>query len=480
MRYTGRRIARIAGFALTLMVSFGCRAGAAADLSVDFSRVVGEIRPLHGGNCGPIQFGELVDVSAYHRELGIPYTRLHDCHWPRPDIVDMHAVFPDPKADPGLAASYDFPRTDDYIQAIVNTGSKIVYRLGESIEHTKKKYYVHPPKDYEKWAGACVGIIRHYNEGWADGFRHDIQYWEIWNEPENRPAMWSGSDEDYLRLYEAASKAIKGRFPKLKVGGPSFGYYGKIEGGRFVPSEFMVKFLEQCRTKSLPLDFFSWHLYSDDPYECVRRARGIREVLDRYGFKATEMHFNEWNYLPNNDWMPMLRQGQGAPRERFYEQIGGSAGAAFSACTLIYLQDSPVTVANYYTADAQGFGLFSTHGSPKTSFHAFKAFRILLDTPLRVEAGGGEVGRLAICAGLNRDKNCAGILIANHRSAREKTGLSLSGIPWTTATSAEFLLVDSKHQLASVRKERLAAGSAKPKLELEAPAVMFIRLRQGE
>ncbi len=22
----------------------------------------------------------------------------------------------------------------------------------------------------------------HYTEGWADGFRYDMEYWEIWNE----------------------------------------------------------------------------------------------------------------------------------------------------------------------------------------------------------------------------------------------------------------------------------------------------------
>ena len=59
---------------------------------------------------------------------------------------------------------------------------------------------MHPPADAAKWAAICVGIIRHYNEGWANGFHHGIRYWEIWNEPENRPAMWTGTDEDYLAL----------------------------------------------------------------------------------------------------------------------------------------------------------------------------------------------------------------------------------------------------------------------------------------
>ncbi len=93
-----------------------------------------------------------------------------------------------------------------------------VYRLGESIEHTSVKRHVHPPADMEKWAAVCLGIIRPYLEGWANGFHHNIRYWEMWNEPENRPTMWSGTDDDYLRLYRTAATAIKKQFPSLQVG----------------------------------------------------------------------------------------------------------------------------------------------------------------------------------------------------------------------------------------------------------------------
>ena len=83
--------------------------------------------------------------------------------------------------------------------------------------------------DFEKWTAVAIGIIRHYNEAWADGFRHDIRYWEIWNEPENRPAMWTGTDNDYYRLYVTAARGIKKRFPELRVGGPSVGAPGEVE-----------------------------------------------------------------------------------------------------------------------------------------------------------------------------------------------------------------------------------------------------------
>ncbi|MBI4578450.1 MAG: hypothetical protein HY718_02035 [Planctomycetes bacterium] len=48
-------------------------------------------------------------------------------------------------------------------------------------------------KDFAKWAKICVNIIRHYNEGWADGFHYNIRYWEIWNEPNVGNSMRSGT-----------------------------------------------------------------------------------------------------------------------------------------------------------------------------------------------------------------------------------------------------------------------------------------------
>jgi hypothetical protein len=59
------------------------------------------------------------------------------------------------------------------------------------------------------------------------------------------------------------------------------------------------------------LDFFSWHRYASDPSDYARRACALRQLLDAHGFTKTESHFNEWNCLPNEDWRPMMKEGQG-------------------------------------------------------------------------------------------------------------------------------------------------------------------------
>lgn len=165
----------------------------------------------------------MLNTSQYFKEAGIPYSRLHDTEYPYGSghFVDVPCIFKDFDRDPADPSSYDFALTDLYIQAICDCGTQVFYRLGVSIEHAPLKRNVYAPKDAQKWARICEGIIRHYNEGWANGFHYNIQYWEIWNEPEGegtwRKAMWVGSNEEYFNLYATTAKHLKSCFPYIKV-----------------------------------------------------------------------------------------------------------------------------------------------------------------------------------------------------------------------------------------------------------------------
>ena len=459
-----------------LAASFGLRA-AEADLKADFSVPCGRIRALHGINKGPLVPGGILDLIREQRELGIPFTRLHDCGWPNPYVVDHHAVFPNPDADPTLPESYDFRMTDEYLEAVRKTGAEPIYRLGESIEHTAVKRYVHPPADMERWAAICLGIIRHYNEGWANGFHYNIRYWEIWNEPENRPVMWSGTDDDYLRLYEVTATAIRKRFPELKVGGPALGASGGFVNGEFVPTEFATRFLIHCRRAGVPLNFFSWHCYTANPSELTARSRAIRRLLDSHGFTDTESHLNEWNYLPGNTWSPISRSATPPARQQFYEEMAGAPGAAFILVSLLELQDAPVDVCNLFHGEVGGFGLFSEQGVPSKAYQALRSFQGLMETPVRVETRGAVPGRLGFAAGLSQDGREATLLVSNFSDARTNLLLHWKGFSWAGGVVAEIRTVDSRGDGTTVRRETLAEGSASLPLTLTAPAVVQIRLR---
>ena len=67
-----------------------------------------------------------------------------------------------------------------------------------------------------EFTGGMRGI-RHYNEGWADGYHWNIEHWEIWNEPDLdrdpkdafNKRCWSGTVEQFAELYTVAARHLK-------------------------------------------------------------------------------------------------------------------------------------------------------------------------------------------------------------------------------------------------------------------------------
>ncbi len=391
-------------------------------IRVNFDRVMGEIKPVNGVNNGPVCYGGLVDLSDRFREAQFPYSRLHDPNWPHPYEVDIHTIFPDFSKDPSKPESYSFQRTDEYIASIKQTGADIVYRLGESIEHGKTKYHVYPPEDNEKWAQICLGIIRHMNDGWADGHHFNIRYWEIWNEPDNpsKACMWNGTDQQYFDLYAAAATAIKAYDKTLKVGGFA---------ATMVNEPFLLEFLAQCRDRQLPLDFFSWHTYAQDVSSIVSNARKVRKALEEYGFGDAESHLNEWNYAPIETGVDASDVAKS--RRYVFEAMHDARGMSFDAAVMLALLDESVDVANFYdVASSSLWGLFDPYGVPYKSFFAFKAFAALREgLRVSVEKNGSE---LYCAASRLPDSRTGRILISNpsgtaYTVALESTGTARSG-----------------------------------------------------
>jgi len=320
-------------------------------INVDFGKSLGKIKPMHAVNNGPVyKFSadqRITNIDSY-RAAGIPYARTHDssaCYtYGGEHTVDVHAIFPDFDANVHDPNSYDFTLTDEYLKVIDFSGTKVFYRLGSKIEHWPKKYGTLPPKDFQKWAEICEHIIRHYTEGWANGFRYDIEYWEIWNEPDSDGgATWGGTKNEFFRLYDVAAKHLKKCFPYLKIGGPA------LSTTAFDDFNWAEEFLTQLEA---PLDFFSWHSYTYDPVHVAEVANTIRKLMDKCGYIETESILNEWNYVRGwygDEWLYSLRTEKSLK------------GAGFIASTMLACQDADVDMLMYYDARPCGMnGMFST------------------------------------------------------------------------------------------------------------------------
>lgn len=275
--------------------------------------IIGEIKPLHACVGGPKTGGPYLpnDVSNIFNEIGIPSCRLHDIEgvYGMNQFVDIHCIFPNFDANENDENNYNFTMTDKYLTAIKNCGSQIYYRLGETIDHFDKKLFINPPKDFLKWAKICEHVIRHYNEGWANGYHMDIKHWEIWGEPEGKK-LWGGTNKQFYELYTITAKHLKSCFPNIKIGGYSaVGFYSLTRDwdrpwfNSIIP--FMDGFFDYIKGKDVPLDFFSWHCYALSPEEVSRSCEIIRAYLDNKGYTKTESHLVEFNMfysLREPDW----------------------------------------------------------------------------------------------------------------------------------------------------------------------------------
>ena len=319
---------------LTLAILMFCQ-GATGQTVVTFDvdQEIGRIKMMNAANNGP-KGGNFDDYKA----LRIPYARTHDTpHRWNSHTVDIDQIFPDWNANVNNPKSYDFTLTDELLAMMIKAGTKPFFRLGQSIEHDSKKYGIYPPKDFKKWAKICEHVIRHYNEGWADGHHWNIEYWEIWNEPDldapgdrwkTDPRCWGGSLEQFHEFYEVAAKHLKKCFPHLKIGGPAFAN----------PRKYGTAFLDYVKATDTPLDFFSWHMYHRRPHRVEEDVFKVREILDEKGFTGVESILNEWNYV--RKW---------EEPDHYSTRVRLSIkGAAYVVAIMSTCQNAPLDMLMYY------------------------------------------------------------------------------------------------------------------------------------
>jgi hypothetical protein len=459
--------------ALAAGVAIAAEPATVETITVDFARTAGRIKAIHGVNGGPLTRGNNADLEPWWKKAGFPTARLHDCHWPSPDVVDVSTIFPLPHLDPDDERNYLFAKTDDYLAAIIRCGSKVIYRLGQSIERHGIRFHTDPPGDLDAYAKVCVNIVRHYNDGWAKGFRHGIEYWEIWNEPDLK-ACWKGSQEDFFTLYEKVATALEGHDSRLKVGGPA------LTGDAFTEKGWCRPFLNRCKERNLPLDFFSVHAYVTEPDQIAELVRTARRELDARGFAKTEIHLNEWRYAPGWGDLSPKRREDWATVPAFFKRATGGKGAAYAAAVLIRMQDEPVDMLNFYTADASPWSMFGTFGIRTPVYHAFVAFNEVAKRPARAACtiAGSEGRPAASLAGLAEDGRSAVVLVSTFGAVAGPRKLRIAGLPWANAARIEALLVDGDHALEPIlsRMEPAAEGGASITVPLPTDAVCLLRL----
>ncbi len=406
-------------------------------IKVNLTKQTGKIKPMHAGGQPPLGGKYFKGLLHYLTEAGIPYSRLHDVGgaFGGNRFVDIPNIFRNFDADVNDPTNYDFTFTDLLINNLIEANVEPYYRLGITIENQAyiKPYHTFPPKDYEKWAQICEHIIRHYTEGWADGYHHKITYWEIWNEPEvQNEMMWCGTFEEYFRLYDVTAKHLKSCFgDRIKVGGyASCGFYAVAPKvtvdpetnlpGTIPPSEheeklmrFFYGFFDYIKAHGSPIDFFSWHSYADVSRVAVMDA-WLHEKLEKLGYGGLETHLNEWNPYP--------------------KEFGTGHHAAEIAAMMLALQHGHTDICCIYdmkASHAPYCPLFNPcTGKPIHGYYAMVAFNALYQLGTQVETVCDNERLYAVAAS---DGKRHALMISNLTGIKQELnieGADLSNARW--------------------------------------------------
>ena len=128
---------------------------------------------------------------------------------------------------------YNWTVVDQILDSYVSRGMKPLVELGfmpKALSSNPEPYqhewsaqgafwtgWTYPPTDYDKWAELIYQLVLHEKEKYGS---EEIEswLWEPWNEPDI--GYWSGTFEEFCKLYDYTAEAVKRACPKCTFGGP--------------------------------------------------------------------------------------------------------------------------------------------------------------------------------------------------------------------------------------------------------------------
>jgi xylan 1,4-beta-xylosidase len=239
----------------------------------------------HGNDIGA-EFAEALRRA--HDDLGVTHVRAHAV------LHDDNQVVTDD-------LKFDFDRIDTQYDQILALGVKPVVELSfmpaalaRDPEETVFGYrgIISPPRDWARWWELVRELAAHLVDRYGIDEVADWGF-EVWNEP-NLIVFWSGTQEEYLRLYDTTADAIKSVDPRLRVGGPST-----------AAGEWVEALVRHAAENNVPLDFLTTHTYGNLPLD-------THPTLHRHGFDNVPVWWTEWG-VGSTHFGPIHDSVAGAP-----------------------------------------------------------------------------------------------------------------------------------------------------------------------
>jgi xylan 1,4-beta-xylosidase len=398
-------------------------------IQVDPSIQVGEMKPFwpffgyDEPNYTTRKYGKKLLTELQQLSPTIVYVRAHNLLTSKGNSVgpDLKWGYTDAyKEDKKGKPIYNWTVVDSIIDTYIERGMKPLMEIGfmpkdlsskpEPYEHTWSKGgnlwtgWTYPPKDYNKWRELVYQWVKHSIERY--GKEEVLTWlWEVWNEPDIQ--YWSGTFEEYCKLYDFAADGLKRACPECTIGGPH-----TTSPRSDKAYKYLTDFIEHClRGKNYatgktgtPLQYIGFH------------AKGSPEFVDGHirmnmgaQLKDIQRGFEAVNSFPDLKTVPIIvgecdPEGCAACSEKRDPKYGYRNGTMYSSYTAasfarIYeLMDKykvnlqGVVSWSFEFEDQEWFAGFrdlATHGVDKPVLNVFRMFGMMKGQRVSVASDGG-------------------------------------------------------------------------------------------
>lgn len=346
------------------------------------------------------------------------------------------------------------------------------------------KGWTFPPKDYKKWADLVYAWVKHSVERYGKA-EVESWYWELWNEP--NIGYWSGTVQEYCKLYDYTADAAKRALPTIRMGGP------ETTGPSWTKAaDFLKYFLNHCSTEKnyatgkigSPLDFISFHAKGSpkivDNHVQMNMGTQLRDISE--GFRIVTS-YEKYKKLPiiigESDPEGCAACGMKTNPQNAYRN--GTMYSSYTAASFA----RKYALADHFNANLlgavswsfefenqpyfYGFRDLATNGIDKPVLNVFRMFGLMSGQRVSVKGNQSytfEMVRDSSVRGKNadidalasKDANSAAVMLWNYHDddvkAQDATiELNLSGLPSKTINLQHYRIDDENSNSYEVWKK---------------------------
>jgi xylan 1,4-beta-xylosidase len=448
-RFRSRDVLGVIAIVAILLVLFRLQSSPAARVTVDLNSALG---PLPEHQRGFSQGGESEMSQAGYFEKAMQTLQPIEPGWIRIDhIYDYYGVY---QIDATGKPTYNWHELDRVVDAIEASGAQPLISISYLPPALSSGNVYAPPTDFGQWEELVYQTVYHFNIERKLG----IRYWEVWNEP-NVPSFWSGTLNDYLKLYEATTHGALRADSSIEIGGPATASFDRwlAVSAPFYEQNWISELSRYTQAHNLPLNFVSWHYYDSQPENFAWSVQTHQQWVASAA-PAPHLLLTEWNW-------------SAAPAP----ELDTDVTAAYAAAVLTTLADTPLDKAFFFepidssTVWEGRWGLMRKDGVQKPVYNTFRLANNLQGQRLAVNSNQSDVGALAA-----KDAGKINLLIWRYGQPPQSAEVELV---FTGMTSkAAYQVYDADVLMTASYTQKLSSGQWGLSINLPADAVWLITM----